>query len=235
MDKKSVELVLDIETVGKDLEKDFSSYEKYQLLKYDTEDESFESKTALYPPTGEIVAIGAKNIISQKGFVVFQAGEQFKEPFQEEKRSCILYGCVDEKEVLETFWSIISAMEKGGYPFNRLITFNGKSFDIPYLLFRSAAHEVAVPHSMGHRGSPGFHTDLLEELSFYRKIRRFKLEILSTALGIPHHRTEDYNGKKVWGWFREGMVEEIAFFCYQDVELIEKVYWKLKKSWNLFF
>lgn len=235
MESKTVELVLDIETIKMDLEKDFNEYEREYLTKFDNENEKFEDKMALYPASGKIVAIAGKNIVSGKGFVVFHADNKYKEEMEDEETHLTLYGCVDEKDILETFWNLIKIMEQAGYRFNRLISYNGKSFDVPFLLLRSAANGVKISHSLGTRSHSGFHIDLLEETCFYGKIRKFRLDLIAKMLGIESHKTEDYNGKKVWEWFDAKMYEEIAHYCYQDVELTEKVYLKLKESWGGFF
>lgn len=234
MDPKSIELVLDIETVGLSLEEFFSSYEQHSLKKYDDETSRFEDKMALYPPSAMIVAIGGKNMVSGKGFVFFQAGAEFKEEDEHDK-NLTLYGCYDEKNLLEQFWKTIAAMDQGGYKFQKLVTFNGKSFDLPFLFFRSAVHDIKIIHSLGYKGGhSNFHCDLIEETGFFRKVRKFSLEVIARSLGFNPHRTEDFNGKKVWEWFHEGNFDEIVSFCYQDVELTEKIYQKLKKSWGLF-
>lgn len=229
-----IELVLDVETIKMDLENDFSEYEKEYLCKYDSEDYSFEDRMALYPETGKIAAIGGKNILSQKGFVVFQAGAQIKDHFEEEDRNLTLYGCENERELLITFWQIISSMQKNGFHLSRLITFNGKSFDVPFILMRSAANQIPIAHSLGHK-EKNFHIDLLEECRFNRQKRRFSLDIIARTLGLESHRSKEYNGKNVWKWFEESAFDEIAFFCYEDVELTEKIYKILKKNWKIFF
>ncbi|HCL55484.1 MAG TPA: hypothetical protein DHW82_00525 [Spirochaetia bacterium] len=230
--EKIVEMVLDIETVKMNLEEDFTDYEKQYLTQFDDEESKFEERMALYPESGKIVSIGCKNIISQKGFVVFHAGEKFKEDMDSEDGSLVLYGCRDEKEILETFWNLIKSMEQAGYKFNRLITFNGKSFDVPFILMRSAVNNVKITHSLGYKGQASFHCDLLEESTFHWKKRKFKLHLVAKTLGIPHHKSEERNGKSVWDWFASGMYEEIASYCYEDVELTEKIYQTLKSSWG---
>lgn len=234
MDHKPIELVLDVETVGLSLEEDFSSYERHSLTKYDEENSKFEDRMALYPQSGVIVAVGGKNMVSGKGFVFFQAGDEFKEPDELDK-NLTLYGCYDEKNLLERFWDTIASMDQGGHKLQKLVTFNGKGFDLPFLFYRSAVHGIKVAHALGHKaGGSSFHCDLLEETGFFRKLRKFSLEVTARSLGIVSHRTEDYNGKKVWEWFDEGDFEQIARYCYQDVELTEQVYKKLKSSWALF-
>ncbi|PKL13704.1 MAG: hypothetical protein CVV50_03195 [Spirochaetae bacterium HGW-Spirochaetae-6] len=235
MSSQNIELVLDIETIKKDLDADFTEYERTYLNQYDSEDGIFADRMALYPHTGEIAAIGAKNIISQKGFVIFQAGKKYKREHQGEQGSYTLYGCSDEKGVLTSFWKIIRSMEKDGFFFNRLITFNGKSFDIPYIFFRSAAQGVEATHSLGLKGHNTFHLDLQEETCFYKKIRKFNLELNAKALGIPYHKNQEYNGKEVWKWFADKNFEKIAHYCFQDVEVAEKIYLVLKKYWKILF
>jgi hypothetical protein len=230
MELKTIELVLDIETIKMDFDKDFTAFEQAYLTKYDKEGEKFTDRMALYPQTGMIVAIGAKNIITGKGFVIYQTPGLPKEERQLDK-NITHYTAENEKEILEIFWSIIRKMEHSGYNFNRLISFNGKSFDVPFILMRSAANGIKCHHTLGYKAQSGFHTDLLEETTFIWKVRKFKLELIAKTLGIPYHKAEDYNGKIVWEWFAAGEYDKIARYNYDDVELTEKIYLRLKDCW----
>ena len=235
MQSKSIELVLDIKTIKKNLDQDFTAYQKEYLTQYDEGESRFENKMALYPQTGQIISIGAKNIVNGRGFVIFDAQNQFKENFQDDNRNLTLYGSQNEKEILTVFWNLIASMQKGGFDLNRLITFNGKSFDVPFILYRSAVQQVKITHSLGVKSPGHFHIDLLEEVSFMRKIRKFNLDIIAHSLGVASHRSEDYNNEAVNIWYEEQSFDEIAFYSYDDVELIEKVFHVLKKSWSILY
>jgi 3'-5' exonuclease len=79
-------VVLDIETIGFD----FNAYDKKSqeyLLKYaesKEEKEEVKNKLALYPMTGEIVAVGMLNPETKKGYILFQNGGGEQKKFEEE-------------------------------------------------------------------------------------------------------------------------------------------------------
>ena len=83
-----------------------------------------------------------------------------------------------EEEILTGFWSAVTGFE-------RLITFNGRLFDCPFLMLRSAL--LGVPPSrnlLPYRFSAREHCDLLDQLTFYGAIRKFTLEAYCRGFGI---------------------------------------------------
>ena len=83
------------------------------------------------PLTGQIVAIGAYNPESKKGAVYYQAPETTP---QERREGEIQYIRIsDEKALLERFWGAAAH-------YRQFVTFNGRSFDAPFLIIRSAIH-----------------------------------------------------------------------------------------------
>ncbi|HOJ50653.1 MAG TPA: ribonuclease H-like domain-containing protein [Spirochaetota bacterium] len=223
----NVEIVIDIETVGKSKD-DFSEYEYEKIEK--TLGEEPEQYFALYPQTGFIVCIACKNIISGKGFVIHINDINYKE--SDKNNPFTYYGVPNEREVLSLFWNMIDLMQKDGHNLSRLISFNGKRFDVPFILLRSAANSVNITHSLGYKGGPEFHLDLWEEFSFGRKIRAFSIDIIANMLGLNCHRNNDYNGKLVWEWYNNKEYKKIAELCISDVLLTENIYKTLKNSWG---
>jgi hypothetical protein len=83
-----------------------------------------------------------------------------------------------EGEMLTGFWSAVTG-------FQRLITFNGRLFDCPFLMLRSAL--LGVPPSrnlLPYRFSAREHCDLLDQLTFYGAMRKFTLEAYCRGFGI---------------------------------------------------
>src|SRR5262245_36571462 len=104
----STTLVIDIETVSQDVEQ---IPERAREILFDVEtDEDRQRITeclGLDPCTGRIVCIGVYWIELDRGRVYCQA---------------------DERELLANFWSDIGQIRP-----QRFVTFNGKTFDFPYI------------------------------------------------------------------------------------------------------
>jgi DNA polymerase elongation subunit (family B) len=128
-------LVLDIETAGKDFDA-LDEAEKQYFLRYaKTEEEITLAKESLsfYPLTGQVVAIGLLNPDTRKGAMYFQApGVEPMLPFEEDG---IRYETGAEPEILLKFWEAVKS-------YDTVITFNGRGFDCPFLLVRSAMHKI---------------------------------------------------------------------------------------------
>jgi hypothetical protein len=83
-----------------------------------------------------------------------------------------------EKEMLAGFWAAVAGFE-------RLITFNGRLFDCPFLMLRSALLGVRPSRNLlPYRFSAGEHCDLLDQLTFYGAMRKFTLEAYCRGFGI---------------------------------------------------
>ena len=162
--------------------------------------EELKSGLGFSPLTGQIVAIGVLDYDKNQGVVYFQApGENFKE-FQEDN---ITFKPCAEKEMLENFW-------KGAEKYNEFITFNGRSFDAPFLAVRSAVHKIkATKDLMSNRylNSQKFgatHIDLFDQLTFYGASRRKGgLHLWCRAFGITSPKAQGVTGDDVAQLFRE--------------------------------
>jgi predicted PolB exonuclease-like 3'-5' exonuclease len=217
-------LVFDIETVGvpwESLDEDTQEY----LLKYaNTEEEQEVQKemVGFYPLTGEIVAIGLydpeKNIQS----VYFQAPNKQMEHHQVINDVHYIVGT--EKEILEKFWATITK-------YTTFVTFNGRGFDCPYILMRSAVHRIAPRKElMPYRYDSSKHCDLQDQLTFYGATRKFNLDFYCKRFGITSPKSEGVTGHDVPQYFRDERYMEIAEYCMRDVVATAELF----KVWNSF-
>jgi hypothetical protein len=214
-------IVVDIETIGKEFES-FDEMSKVYLLRYaETEEEIKEAKEALAfsPLTGEIVAIGILNPDTDKGAVFFQAPNNPPEPFEEEG---IQFISDTEEGILRRFWDTLTH-------YDQIITFNGRAFDAPFIILRSAIHKISPTKDlMPNRYSGTSHIDLLDQLTFFGSVkRRFSLHMWCKAFGIKSPKEEDITGLKVKDLFKEGRYIEIARYCLGDLYATKElfVYW----------
>jgi len=151
-------------------------------------------------------------------------GEKIKE-FEEDG---IRFKQMTEKEMLENFW-------KGAREYQEFISFNGRGFDVPFLLVRSAVHKVKPTKDlMSNRylTSQRFdakHIDLFDQLNFYGAVRRRgNLHLWSRVFGIKSPKAEGISGNDVTKLFKEKKFLEIARYNIRDLKATKELY----EVWN---
>jgi uncharacterized protein YprB with RNaseH-like and TPR domain len=232
---KNMALIFDIETIGVDfdgldemtkknlthwIEKEADDEDKYKNMLKDMKD-----GLGFSPLTGEIAAIGIYNTDRGAGVVYFRApGEQIDE-FTEGN---FLFKPMTEEEMLRNFW-------EGAKNYNEFISFNGRGFDAPFLMVRSALYKIKPTKDlMSNRylTSQRFdakHIDLLDQLSFYGAVRHKRsLHLYCYALGIKSPKTEGITGDDVARLFKEKKYIEIARYNSWDLTATKELYdiWK---------
>jgi DNA polymerase elongation subunit (family B) len=215
------QIIFDIETVGKDFESLDKATQEYLLRYAETEDEKEEIKDRLsfYPLTAEVVAIGLLNPDTQKGLVFFQTTGEPLLPFEEDN---IRYETGTEKEILEKFWDVIK-------DYNQFITFNGRGFDCPFILIRSAIHRIKPKKDLMPSRYNNMHVDLLDQLTFYGATRRrFSLDMWCRAFGIKSPKEGGITGYEVKDLFKAGKYIDIARYCVGDLRATRELlsYWE---------
>ncbi len=224
-------LVFDIETIGYDfnsfdettqesltrwIKKESSSEEEYEAAL-----EDMKKGLGFSPLTGEIVVIGVLDYDKNQGVVYFQApGENIKESEEEG----IKYKPLSEKEMLEHFW-------EGARNYDEFISFNGRAFDAPFLIIRSAFNKVKPSvNLMSNRylESQKFgakHVDLLDQLNFYGAVRKKgNLHLWSRLFGIKSPKEEGVTGDNVGELFKEKKYLEIARYNVGDLKATKELY-----------
>ncbi len=203
-------IIFDIETVGKDFESLDKATQEYLLRYAETEDEKEEVKDRLsfFPLTAEIVTIGMLDPDTRKGFVFFQTSGDPLLPFEEDN---IRYETGDEKEIIGKFWNIIKNCKQ-------FITFNGRSFDCPFILIRSAFHKIKPRKDLMPNRYGDTHIDLLDQLTFYgASRRRFNLDMWCRTFGIKSPKEDGITGYEVKELFKAGRHIDIARYCVGDL------------------
>lgn len=213
-------LIFDIETVGADFNTLDEKSQEYLIKTARTPEEAEEIKSNLSfsPLTGQIIAIGILNPDTDKGAVYFQAPGGDQEHSEEEG---VQYFPSTEKEILEKFWEIIQH-------YDQFVTFNGRSFDCPYIMIRSAVLKVKpsknlVPYRYGDE-----HIDLFDRLGFFGAVRRtLNLHMWCQALGIKSPKSEGVSGDEVDGLFKNKEYLKIAKYCFGDLRATKELfdYW----------
>ena len=209
-------IIFDIETAGMDFDSLDASTQDYLLKWAETSEEEEKVKESLsfYPLTGEIIAIGMLNPDSNKGAVYFQTCGDVPHTFEEDN---IKFECGTEKEVLEKFWSTIKS-------YKQFVTFNGRAFDCPFIMVRSAVNRVKPTKDLMPNRYNGPHIDLLDQLTFYgASKRRFSLDMWCKTFDIKSPKSDGITGYEVKDYFRAGRHIEIARYCAGDLRATKEL------------
>jgi len=221
-------IVFDIETCAYPFETLSESQQEY-LLRY-AEKETDPGKkqeqidqairyTSLYPLTAKCVAIGIYDIGKKKSFVYYESDEPEEWSSEDEQ---VHYKGLTEPEMLKSFWKIVKVTDQ-------VVTFNGRNFDIPFLMIRSAMLKVKPSKNLiKSRYDRKFHIDLLEQFTFYGLTRKFNLDFYCNAFGIESPKTKDISGMEVKNLYESGRIKEIATYCSHDIFATYQLY----KIWD---
>ncbi len=211
-------IIFDIETVGQDFELLDDSSKEYFLKFAGTDAEKEEARNSLsfFPLTAQVVTIGMLEAETDKGFCYYQNGNGKPEKFTEGN---VVFVSGSEKEILTNFWSQI----KNCSPF---ITFNGRLFDCPFLMLRSAINNIRpTKNLMPYRYAHSEHVDLSDQLTFYDAMRRkFGLHMWCNAFGIKSPKQDGITGLHVKDMYKEGRYQDIAKYCVRDIYATKELY-----------
>lgn len=229
-------LIFDIETVGEDFDvldsktqevlTQWIQKESGSKEEYDHALDELKQGLGFSPLTGEIVAIGVLDGDKKKGAVYFQAPNAGLKEFEEEG---IKFKPMTEKEMLESFWKV--ALE-----YDEFISFNGRGFDAPFLITRSAIHKIKPTRDLMSNRYIGSqrdakHIDLFDQLSFYGAVRRRGgLHLWCRAFGIKSPKAEGVTGDDVSRLFKEKKFAEIAKYNVGDLHATHALY----EVWNTY-
>jgi predicted PolB exonuclease-like 3'-5' exonuclease len=182
---------------------------------------------SLWPLTSQVVCIAMVNAESDRGKVLFIAEDS--EEGASTGGPVEFLPCADEPELLAAFWDVARH-------YDRIVTFNGRSFDVPFLYLRSAQLNVSISRKdwLGYRFATEPHCDLAEQLTFYGvsgrdgAARRFNLDFYCKAFGIPSPKSQGVTGLDVRRLRTEGRSKEIAEYCLRDVQATTALFhvWK---------
>ncbi len=130
----------------------------------------------------------------------------------------------DEEEMLKNFLSFLDKYQP------RLISFNGRNFDIPMMMIRAMKYSLTCNayfevdnkelnknkwDNYRSRYSDRFHLDLMDVISEFGSARGLKLDVLCSLIGAPGKY--DVSGDMVFELFYEGEIEKIKEYCESDV------------------
>lgn len=163
-----------------------------------------------HPLFGKIIAIGIK---------------------KEDEEPAIFYGN-DEKELLIKFWKFMSE-EK----INKIVTWNGYGFDIPFINIRSVINEIKKTKNinlnkwkMSDIGSN--HIDCMQFFSSIGEFRFVALEIACRLMGVEVPK-DRIRGDDIEKLFRNDEWEPIVNKNREDLVILENLYKKIQPFMGL--
>ncbi|USN87766.1 MAG: ribonuclease H-like domain-containing protein [Candidatus Nomurabacteria bacterium] len=223
-------LIFDIETVGENwsgldettksvlthwLDKTSRTTEEKELMLKD-----IKSGLGFSPLTGFVVAIGLYDLERRQGVVYYTgSGEEI-----DEEIDGYVYKQRTESEMISEFWD-------GAKHYDTFVTFNGRSFDVPFLLHRSVVHSVKPTKNLMEGRYPNQqkscrHVDLQDELTFFGAMyRRPSLHLFCRAYGIDSPKAE-VSGDDVAELFLGKKFRDIALYNARDVVATTALYEK---------
>jgi len=231
-------LVFDIETSAVPLDSFDESSQEYLMRpannlptgeEREAKREELTRMMNLWPFTAQVVCIAMINAETLRGQVIFIADDF-------ESNTCDVTGVdfmpvMDEVELLNQFWLV--AMH-----YDKVVTFNGRQFDVPFLYLRSAQLDVPITRKnwLGYRFATEPHCDLAEQLTFYNvsggsgAARRFNLDFYCRIFGIDSPKSHGVTGMDVNQLMEEERYGEIAEYCLRDVFATVKLFdiWKAR-------
>ncbi len=229
-------LIFDIETIGEEFDSldattqemltKWIKKESANDKEYRAELEDIKNGLGFSPLTGEIVAIGILDGERSQGAVWYQSpGTKEKET----QDGNMKFKPMGEKEMLDEFWRVAQS-------YDTFVTFNGRSFDAPFLMVRSAVHGIRPSKDlMSNRYATSqragaTHIDLLDQLSFYGAVRKKgSLHFWSRAFGIPSPKAGGVTGDDVGFLFKEKRFLDIARYNVGDLVATRELYDRWQK------
>jgi hypothetical protein len=130
----------------------------------------------------------------------------------------------DEKAMIQNFLGFLDKHNP------KLISFNGRSFDMPLLMIRAMKYNLTCSayfevenRDLGkskwdnyrYRYTDRFHVDLMDHISEFGATRGLKLDVLCSMIGAPGKY--DVHGDQVFELYYENEIEKIKEYCESDV------------------
>ena len=124
----------------------------------------------------------------------------------------------DERELIEQFFKYFAKIRP------RIVSFNGRTFDLPVLKYRAMVYGIVVDYLYNsgdkwnnymQRYQLDWHCDLLEALSDFGASARIKMNEVSSVFGLPGKF--DVHGSQVVTMYDDGKIDEIRDYCKTDV------------------
>ncbi len=134
---------------------------------------------------------------------------------------------IDEKELLNMWWSYISGFT------GSFVGFNNLDFDAYFTIIRSMYHNIKPTNKNFlnlKRFSSWPHYDLMQQLGNWKFENKPTLEQTSEFFNIPSPKTGEVKAENVYSAFKEGRINEISKYCGEDVRATYEIF-KIAKEY----
>lgn len=214
-------LIFDIETAPDLTDKGYVAWKSAQLVNKVLKDpakieidrmDKINDKFGLSPMTGKIVTVGflseAKVETQSMDNVIVGTESLYSKMVTLEDHT--------EEELLKKTWSIINDYFDEGH---RLVTYNGFSFDVPFLWRRSMLKHVSKPRLLpamdefNNKYKFKYHLDLFQVLNAYGEYT--SLTDWAYLIGASNELSRE--GGKVTEWYQTGNWSDIKAHCLADI------------------
>ena len=121
------------------------------------------------------------------------------------------------RTIIEQFWAGLVHYHQRFDGKVKMVTFNGRGFDLPLMEMAAFRYGLSAPDLLGshHKRYDDWHLDLMDWLTNYGAIRLSGgLNLLARLLGKPGKM--EVTGKKVYPMWREGKITQINDYCLCD-------------------
>jgi predicted PolB exonuclease-like 3'-5' exonuclease len=189
--------------------------------------EAWREQLGLFALSASVVAIALLNPKTRKGELLYDDRHGTIEAIEQPDGVEVKLSGGDEATILARFWGAVAK-------FDRVITYNGRNFDVPFLMQRSLILEVPVsvnlmPPRYNLRAN---HLDLAELLSQFRATRPYGLEAWTQAIGAKSPKVGEVSGAQVGEFFQAGKVRPILEYCLRDVVATAALAERAQRLWS---
>ena len=187
------------------------------------ERETVPERTALMPGLGKVIAIGMWNVEQDRGLVLLEGELEDQREWEKVQHSDVFRG--SEADLLNKFWEILARKKP------RLVSYNGRGYDGPFLMIRSAQLGIAPSLQLvQNRYDLSVHCDLQDVLGFQGTRREtYSLDYWCRRFDVESPKGS-IDGSQVGRVYRAGRIEEIGEYCLRDVRATAQLYGKLKDT-----
>jgi hypothetical protein len=226
-----IDICFDIEVAGLEWEEVDELTRGYLLERERDEAKraAVPESTALHLGLGKIIAIGMWNLATDRGALLLEGASAGNIQLSEYER---MPGCHvgrgTESELLRKFWDITGPTGRR----KRLISFNGRGYDIPHMAIRSAMHQIRPSRPLETKPwDRDSHIDLMDILCIGNTGSqfRYKLDYWCRRFDIESPKTK-LDGSQVARAYREKKIEDIGEYCLRDTRATAELYRKIKPS-----
>jgi predicted PolB exonuclease-like 3'-5' exonuclease len=136
----------------------------------------------------------------------------------------------DEQALLTKFWQVVTKTNRSNR-LPRLVTYNGRSYDGPTLMIRSAQLGIDARRDLvGYRYDISEHCDLMDVLDFQgSRWPSYSLDYWCRRFDVESPKGS-IDGSQVSRAYRDGRIEDIGEYCLRDVRATAQLYGKLEST-----